>query len=67
MAQTEVHSGQRPGGSTGEQEEIKEFKAENRRLREDLAILKAATRSFVGSSPPRHESLGRAPVASHRV
>ena len=35
-----------------ENEEIKRLKAENRRLREDVAILKAATIFFVGELDP---------------
>jgi len=35
-------------------EEIKRLKAENRRLREDVAILKAATSFFVGELDPRN-------------
>jgi transposase-like protein len=33
-------------------EEIRRLRAENRRLREDVAILKAATTFFTGSSTP---------------
>lgn len=37
-----------------EREEIRRLKAENARLREDVAILKAATTFFVGELDPRH-------------
>ncbi len=50
VRQTEVDSGQRPGMTTEELEEIKKLDAENRRLREDVAILRAAT-SFFASMP----------------
>jgi len=54
VAQAEVDTGRRPGVTTEEQEEIKKLKAENRRLREDVAILKAATSFFVGELDPRN-------------
>jgi hypothetical protein len=40
--------------STEENEEIRRLRAENRRLREDVAILKAATTFFVGELDPRN-------------
>jgi len=52
--QAQVDAGQRPGASTGDLEEVKRLKAENRRLREDVAILKAATSFFVGELDPRN-------------
>lgn len=54
VAQAEVDAGQRPGVSTEESEQVKALKAENRRLREDVAILKAATSFFVGELDPRN-------------
>jgi transposase len=48
VRQAEVDSGLRPGVTTEELEEIKKLKAENRRLREDVAILRAATSFFAG-------------------
>jgi transposase len=54
VAQAEVDSGQRPGVTTSESEEIRKLKAENRRLREDVAILKAATTFFAGELDPRN-------------
>ena len=54
VAQAAVDTGDRPGVSSEELEEIKRLKAENRRLREDVAILKAATSFFVGELDPRN-------------
>ena len=54
VAQAEVDAGDRPGVTTSESEEIKRLKAENRRLREDVAILKAATTFFAGELDPRN-------------
>jgi transposase len=54
VAQAGVDSGERPGITSRELEEIKRVKAENRRLREDVAILKAATSFFVGELDPRN-------------
>lgn len=47
VVQAQVDAGERPGVSSEEHEEIKRLKAENRQLREDVAILKAAT-TYVG-------------------
>jgi transposase-like protein len=54
VTQADVDAGARPGLTSAEHEEIKRLKAENRRLREDLAILKAATSFFVGELDPRN-------------
>jgi transposase len=54
VAQAEVDAGTRPGVTTNESAEIKRLKAENRRLREDVAILKAATSFFAGELDPRN-------------
>lgn len=54
VVQAQVDAGQRPGVSSEENDEIKRLKAENRRLREDVAILKAATSFFVGELDPRN-------------
>ncbi len=51
--QSEVDSGLRAGVTSAEAEEIKKLKAENRRLREDVAILRAATSFFAGELDPR--------------
>ena len=54
VRQAEVDAGQRSGVTTEELEEIKKLKAENRRLREDVAILRAATSFFAGELDPRN-------------
>ena len=54
VAQAEVDAGERTGPTSEELEEIKRLKAENRRLREDVAILKAATSFFAGELDPRN-------------
>jgi transposase len=54
VVQAEVDAGRREGVSSEELEEIRRLKAENRRLREDVAILKAATSFFVGELDPRN-------------
>ena len=54
VRQAEVDTGLRPGVSTAESEEIRKLKAENRRLREDVAILRAATSFFAGELDPRN-------------
>ena len=53
VMQAQIDHGQRQGVSSEELAEIKVLKAENRRLREDVAILKAATSFFVGELDPR--------------
>ena len=47
VIQSQVDSGQRAGASSEELAEIKALKAENRRLREDVEILRGATTFFV--------------------
>ena len=54
VAQAGIDAGDRPGVTTEEMEEIRRLKAENRRLREDVAVLKAATSFFVGELDPRN-------------
>jgi len=54
VRQAEVDAGQRPGFTSEEHAEIKKLKAENRRLREDVAILQAATTFFAGELDPRN-------------
>ena len=46
LVQAEIDEGGRPGVTSAEQAEIKRLKAENRRLREDVDILRAATTFF---------------------
>ncbi|GED97563.1 insertion element IS6110 uncharacterized 12.0 kDa protein [Gordonia crocea] len=53
ILQWQVDSGARAGTTTEELAEIKRLKAENKRLREDVAILKAATTFFAGELDPR--------------
>jgi transposase len=53
VVQAEVDGGGRPGTTSEESAEIKKLKAENRRLREDNEILKAATTFFAGELDPR--------------
>jgi transposase len=48
VVQAEIDSGGRPGMTSAEHAEIKRLKAENRRLREDVEILRAATTFFAG-------------------
>jgi transposase len=54
VAQAQVDTGQRPGVTSQENEEIKRLMAENRRLREDNEILKAASIFFAGELDPRN-------------
>ena len=54
VRQAEVDAGLRPGATSEESEEIKKLRAENRRLREDVAILRAATSFFAGELDPRN-------------
>ncbi len=48
VVQARIDGGQRQGATSEELAEIRALKAENRRLREDVAILKAATSFFAG-------------------
>ena len=52
--QAEVDAGARPGTTSEESAEIRKLKAENKQLREDVAILKAATTFFAGELDPRN-------------
>ena len=54
VVQSQVDVGQRHGVTTEELVEIKRLKAENKRLREDVEILRAATTFFVGELDPRN-------------
>ncbi|MBB5597654.1 transposase-like protein [Neomicrococcus lactis] len=54
VIQAQVDTGERRDVTTNEQSEIKRLKAENRRLREDVAILRAATSFFAGELDPRN-------------
>lgn len=52
--QAEIDEGARSGTTSQEHEQIKRLKAENARLREDVAILNAATIFFAGELDPRN-------------
>ena len=54
VIQSEIDAGTRDGVTTEESDEIRRLKAENRRLREDVAILKAAATFFAGELDPRN-------------
>lgn len=54
VLQAQIDAGDREGVTSSEQAQIKELKAENRRLREDVAILKAAASFFAGELDPRN-------------
>ena len=54
VIQAEIDAGDRDGRTSEEHAEIKRLKAENRRLREDVQILKAATTFFAGELDPRN-------------
>lgn len=53
VRRAQVDAGDRPGATSNENAEIKRLKAENRRLREDVEILQAATTFFAGALDPR--------------
>jgi transposase-like protein len=53
VVQAEVDAGGRPGMTSAEHAEIKRLKAENRRLRVDVEILRAATTFFAGELDSR--------------
>jgi transposase len=54
VIQAEIDAGHRDGVTSEESDEIRRLKAENRRLREDVAILKAAATFFAGELDPRN-------------
>ena len=54
VLQADIDDGTRDGVSSDEHAEIKRLKSENNRLREDVAILKAAMSFFVGELDPRN-------------
>jgi len=54
VVQADIDGGVRPGVTSEESAEIKKLRAENRRLREDVEILRAATTFFVGELDPRN-------------
>jgi len=54
VIQAEIDAGTRDGRTSEEHAEIRRLKAENRRLRDDVAILKAATTFFAAELDPRN-------------
>ena len=52
--QAQVDAGDRPGVTTDDNAEIRKLRAENKRLREDVEILRAATVFFAGELDPRN-------------
>ena len=54
VLQADIDDGTRDGVTSVESAEIKKLKAENTRLREDVAILRAATSFFAGELDPRN-------------
>jgi transposase len=54
LVQADINAGTRPGVTSDENAELKRLKAENRRLREDNEILRAATVFFAGELDPRN-------------
>ena len=54
VRQADIDAGEREGHTSTELAEIKRLKAENKRLREDVAVLKAATTFFAGELDPRN-------------
>jgi transposase-like protein len=54
VLQADIDDGTRDGVSSAEHAEVKRLKAENKRLREDVAILRAATTFFAGELDPRN-------------
>ena len=54
VAQADIDAGDRDGVTSEEAAEIRRLKAENKRLREDVAILRAATTFFAGELDPRN-------------
>jgi len=54
VLQADIDDGTRDGVTSAEHAEIKRIKAENSRLRDDVAIRRAATTFFVGELDPRN-------------
>ena len=54
LVQADIDAGARPGTLSDDQAELKKLRAENRRLKEDVEILKAATVFFAGELDPHN-------------
>ncbi len=54
VVQADIDAGDRDGQTSEEHAEIRRLKAENKELRDKVAILKAATTFFVGELDPRN-------------
>lgn len=54
VLQADIDDGTRDGVTSDEHAEVKRLEAENKRLREDVAILRAATSFFAGELDPRN-------------
>ena len=54
LVQVDIDAGARPGTVSDDQAELKKLRAENRRLKEDVEILKAATVFFAGELDPHN-------------
>ena len=54
ILQADIDEGTRDGVTSADHAEIKRVKVENTHLREDVAILRAATSFFVGGLDPRN-------------
>lgn len=54
VVQAEIDAGARGGQASEGDTEVQRLKAENKRLREDVAVLKAATTFFVGELQARN-------------
>ena len=54
VAQADVDAGDRDGVTSEEAAEIRRLRTEIKRLREDVAVLNAATSFFVGELDPRN-------------
>jgi transposase-like protein len=67
VAQAEIDDGARPGTTSEESAEIKRLKAENRRLREDNEILKAATVFFASMPLVRCQAADAVPALPPRL
>ncbi len=53
-SQAEIDAGSRPGITSEESAEIKRLRAENRLLRDNVAVLRATTTFFAGELDPRN-------------